>query len=86
MTMYFNPLQEEIGNLSEEDISKRIQELNKKYISARRFSRNPEVANQILMALETYRNELRNRRIKGWVDNYKKARGEPDLGELINIE
>jgi len=25
--MYFHPLQEEIGNLSEEDISKRIKEL-----------------------------------------------------------
>ena len=84
--MYFNPLQEEIGNLSEEDIYKRIQELNKKYISVRRFSRNPEIADQILLALESYRFELRTRRIKGWVDNFKKARGEPDLGELINIE
>ena len=34
--MYFHPLQEEIGNLSEEDISKRILELTKKYASARR--------------------------------------------------
>jgi len=84
--MYFNPLQEEIGNLSEEDISKRIQELNKKYVSVRRFSRNPEIAGRVLHALESYRTELRNRRIKGWVDDYKKARGEPDLGELINIE
>ena len=84
--MYFNPLQEEIGNLSEEDISKRIQELNKKYISVRRFSRNPEIADQILLALESYRFELRTRRVKEWVDNFKKARGEPDLGELINIE
>ena len=84
--MYFNPLQEEIGNLSDEDISKRIQELNKKYVSVRRFSRNPEIANQILNALESYRHELRTRRIKGLVDGYKKARGEPDLGELISIE
>jgi tRNA-dihydrouridine synthase len=84
--MYFHPLQEEIGNLSEEEISKRIQELNKKYMSARRISRNPELVNQIFQALETYRTELRNRRLKTWVDNFKKARGEPDLGELINIE
>jgi hypothetical protein len=84
--MYFHPLQEEIGNLSEEEISKRIQELNKKHMSARRFSRNPELVNQIFQALETYRTELRNRRLKTWVDNFKKARGEPDLGELINIE
>ena len=84
--MYFHPLQEEIGNLSEEEISKRIQELNKKHMSARRFSRNSELINQIFQALETYRTELRNRRLKNWVDNFKKARGEPDLGELINIE
>ena len=84
--MYFNPLQEEIGNLSDEEISKRIQELYKKHMSARRFSRNPELINQIFQALETYRTELRNRRLKNWVDNFKKARGEPDLGELINIE
>lgn len=84
--MYFHPLQEEIGNLSDEDISKRIQELNKKFASARRFGRNPELLSQLSYALESYRTELKNRRLKTWVDNFKKARGEPDLGELINIE
>jgi hypothetical protein len=84
--MYFHPLQEEIGNLSEEELSKRIQELTKKSASAKRFSRNPDLINQINFALESYRTELRNRRLKNWVDNFKKARGEPDLGELINIE
>ena len=34
--MYFHPLQEEIGNLSEEDISKRIKELSRKVAIARR--------------------------------------------------
>ena len=34
--MYFHPLQEEIGNMSEEDISKRIKELTKKVAIARR--------------------------------------------------
>jgi hypothetical protein len=82
----YNPLQEEIGNLSDEEISKRIQELNKKYASVRRFSRNPDIATQILQSLESYRFELRTRRVKGWVDGIKKARGEPDLGELISIE
>ena len=84
--MYFHPLQEEVGNLSEEEISKRIQELTKKSVSARRFSRNPDLLNQINFALESYRTELRNRRIKNLQDNFKKARNEPDLGELINIE
>ena len=40
--MYFHPLQEEIGNMSEEDISKRIKELNRKVAIARR-GRNPEL-------------------------------------------
>lgn len=84
--MYFHPLQEEIGNLSEEEISKRVQELTKKIASARRFSRNPDLVGQLQMALNSYQTELRNRRLKNWVDNFKKARGEPDLGELINIE
>lgn len=84
--MYFHPLQEEIGNLSEEEISKRVQELTKKIASARRFSRNPDLVSQLQMALNSYQTELRNRRLKNWVDNFKKARGEPDLGELINVE
>ena len=40
--MYFHPLQEEIGNMSEEDISKRIKELSRKVAIARR-GRNPEL-------------------------------------------
>ena len=84
--MYFHPLQEELGNLSDEDLSKRIQELTKKKTSALRFSRNPSLVEQIDGALQSYRTELRNRRIKNWQDNFKKAKGEPDLGELVNIE
>lgn len=84
--MYFHPLQEELGNLSEEEISKRIRELTRKKTSHVRFGRNLELLNQISNALASYQTELRNRRIKNWQDNIKKAKGEPDLGELINIE
>ena len=84
--MYFHPLQEELGNLSDEDISKRIKELTKKKTSAMRFSRNPDLLAQLNSALEGYRMELRQRRLKNWQDNFKKAKGEPDLGELVNIE
>jgi hypothetical protein len=84
--MYFHPLQQELGNLSDEELSKKIQELTKKKTSAVRFSRNPQLLSQLTDALESYRSELRQRRIKNWQDNFKKARGEPDLGELINIE
>jgi len=84
--MYFNPLQEEIGNMSEEDISKRIKDLSRKVGTARRFGRNPEVLAQLQNALMTYQNAIRERRLEEWHKNNKKVRGEPDLGELVNID
>ena len=82
----FHPLQEEIEKLNDTEIGNRIRELTKKRNSARRFSRNPDLLNQLQMALNTYTEVLRTRRIKDLQDKYKKSRGEPDLGELINIE
>ena len=82
----FHPLQEDITKLSEEDLSKRIRELTSKIMSAKRFSRNPDLQNQIQNALNTYREELRTRRIKEAQDRFKKSRGEPELGDLVNIE
>ena len=83
--MYFHPLQEEIGNLSEEDISKRIKELSRKVAIARR-GRNPDMVAKLQLALQTYQDAIRQRRLEQWHKDYKKARGEPDLGDLINIE
>jgi hypothetical protein len=83
--MYFHPLQEEIGNLSDEEISKRIKELSRKVAIARR-SRNPKMLQDLQHALGTYQNAIRQRRLEEWHKNYKKARGEPDLGDLINFE
>ena len=83
--MYFHPLQEEIGNLPDEDISKRIKELSRKVAIARR-GRNPEILQKIQHALQTYQDAIRQRRLEQWHKDFKKARGEPDLGDLINIE
>ena len=83
--MYFHPLQEEIGNLSDEEISKRIKELSRKVAIARR-GRNPEMLINLQKALATYQDAIRQRRLEEWHKNYKKARGEPDLGDLINME
>ena len=83
--MYFHPLQEEITNLSDEDISKRIKELSRKVAIARR-GRNPEMLQKLQHALLTYQDAIRQRRLEQWHKDYKKARGEPDLGDLINIE
>jgi len=84
--MYFHPLQEDITKLSDQDISKKIKELSCKVGTARRFGRNPAVLSQLQEALLTYQNEIRNRRIEEWYKNNKKVRGEPDIGDLINIE
>jgi len=83
--MYFHPLQEEIGNLPDEDISKRIKELSRKVAIARR-GRNPEMLQKLQHALGTYQDAIRQRRLEQWHKDFKKARGEPDLGDLINIE
>jgi hypothetical protein len=40
--MYFHPLQEEIANMSDEDISKRIKELSRK-VAIGDSVRNPEM-------------------------------------------
>ena len=84
--MYFHPLQEEIGNLSDEDISKRIKDLSRKVNTEKRFGRNPQLLADLQLALQTYQNAIRERRIEEWHKNNKKLRGEPDLGDLINIE
>ena len=83
--MYFHPLQEEIANMSDEDISNRIKELSRKVNIARR-GRNPEILARLQQALATYQDAIKQRRLEEWHKNYKKARNEPDLGDLINIE
>jgi|TARA_Y100000310_G_scaffold298709_1_gene332896 hypothetical protein len=83
---YFHPLQEDITKLSDEDVSKKIKELSRKVGTARRFGRNPDILNKLQEALATYQNEIRNRRIEEWHKNHQKVTGEPDIGDLINIE
>ena len=83
--MYFHPLQEEIGNMSDDDISKRIKELSRKVAIARR-GRNPEMLANLQQALLTYQDAIRQRRIESWHNERKKLRNEPDLGDLINLE
>ena len=84
--MYFHPLQEDILKMSDTDVSKRIKELSRKVGIARRFGRNPDVLQKLQHALATYQDAIRQRRLEEWHKKNKKARGEPDIGDLINIE
>jgi hypothetical protein len=83
--MYFHPMQEEIGNLSDEEISTRIKELSRKVSIAKR-GRNPDMLMTLQNMLMTYQDAIRQRRVESWHQNRKKLRNEPDLGELINLE
>ena len=85
-SMYFHPLQENISEMTDVDVSKRIKELSRKVNTAKRFGRNPDILYKLQEALITYQNEIRNRRIEDWHKKNKKIRGEPDIGDLINIE
>jgi hypothetical protein len=71
--------------MSEEEISKRIKELSRKVAIARR-GRNPEMLATLQMALKTYQDAIRQRRVEEWHKNNKKLRNEPDIGDLINME
>ena len=84
--MYFHPLQEELDNMTDQELGDRIRELTKKLTSARRFGRNPNLIQQLEKALLSYQTTIKQKRLKGWVDEHKKRRGEPVLGELINID
>ena len=51
-----HPLIKDINDLTEADLTDKINELTNKYMIAQR-SGNAHLCNQILMALETYRNK-----------------------------
>jgi len=51
-----HPLIKDISDLTETQLTDKINELNNKYMIAQR-SGNAHLCNQILMALETYRNK-----------------------------
>jgi len=52
-----HPLIKDVNDLSEAELLERVSDLSKKYLFAQRTG-NSQLCNQILMALETYRNKL----------------------------
>lgn len=59
-----HPLIGNINDLSEAELLEKINELSKKYMIAQR-SGNNQLTNQILMALDSYRNKLQEHYRKG---------------------
>tara|TARA_B000000441_G_C21413074_1_gene161397 strand:+ start:35 stop:286 length:252 start_codon:yes stop_codon:yes gene_type:complete len=77
----FNPLVDNLSDLSTSELSDAISELSKKYF----MTRNPEVQMQIQSVLEMYRAEAVSRQAKETLDQNKSQNGENSLDNLINI-
>jgi ribosomal protein L29 len=76
----FHPLQQDLSNLSDNEIESKLQELSKKYFAAQRMG-SRDLLTQLSTFVNIYRNELSRRymtRNKGDLDR--------DLDQLINVD
>lgn len=74
-----HPLIENLNELKDSELENKILDLSKKYWQ----SRNPEVQNQIVMILDMYNEELKNRRAKLWQQQFQNR--DKGLDKLINV-
>lgn len=74
-----HPLIEDVKILKDSELETKIQALSKKYFQ----SYNSAVQHQILLLLESYKEELRSRREKQLKELYQKR--DTDLDNLINV-
>jgi hypothetical protein len=74
-----HPLVHDLDKLKENELENKIQELSKKYFQAH----NLGMQQQIILILETYKEELAKRRAKIWQEQYQKR--DTDLDSLINV-
>lgn len=80
----FNPLLGNPADLKDGELEERIIELTKKYQIAARTGMN-QVIPQLLIALNTYREEL-TKRSAAALQNASKKNKNGNLDDLINIE
>lgn len=78
----YHPLLDNPRKLKDQDLENKILDLSKKYHIAANMG-NGGVANQIVIALEMYRNEQHRRQMEASATIVKKDSG--DLDELINV-
>ena len=80
----FNPLLENVGKIKDQDLDKKILDLTNKYYLALRLG-NGSLANQVLLSLDTYRDEQRRRQFESIkeLQNKQKKQG---LDDLINVD
>jgi len=75
-----HPMTQDLSELSTPEVEAKVNELRKKYLSAR----NPEIKNQIFYFLTDYQEELKMRYAKEKLELDKQTGN--DLDNLINIE
>jgi hypothetical protein len=76
-----HPLITDVSNLTIDELQTKISELNKKLSFAQR-SGNAQLANQIRMAIETFRNKYQQK-MQAIQDNQNK--NNPDFSDRIDI-
>jgi len=80
----FNPLINNVQDLSDQELEEKIKELSKKYYSSMRFN-NQNVTSQILATLTMFRDELQIRRRKEMQSQNGDNDNDNDLDDLINV-
>lgn len=76
----FHPFEENVRDLKEEELTKRIGELSRKFAIASRLGQK-EVLTQLQTFVTIYRDELRRRAIAA-----KLQANDKDLDQLINVD
>tara|TARA_B100000900_G_C20258395_1_gene584918 strand:- start:206 stop:451 length:246 start_codon:yes stop_codon:yes gene_type:complete len=79
-TNNIHPMTQDLSELSTNEVEAKVNELRKKYLSAR----NPQIKNQIFYFLTDYQEELKMRYAKEKIELDKQTGN--DLDNLINIE
>lgn len=75
-----HPLANNIENLKDAELELKINELSKKYFQ----TTNMQLQSQILMLLESYKEQLARRRYEDWVKMNESR--DKSLDKLINID
>jgi argininosuccinate lyase len=78
----FNPLLGNLSELKEAEVENKISELTKKYFMALRS--NGYLAEQVLVSLEAYKYELRQRQVASQKTLAEKS--NKDLDDLIKVD
>jgi len=75
----FNPLVDDLSQLSDDEVQQKITDLTRKYWQ----SKNPHIQSQIVVILDMLKQEQQTRQAKKYQDH--KDSDDPDLDNLINV-